>query len=589
MAERRHHRHETNIEVISCFTEEEISMVKRSLSNKSKRRGDGYEEHEGNSQHEVKEIDTSACDRLGREQNQAFQHILAHIKNKHNGAQEDNMLLIIHGGPGVGKSTMTKELVKRLQAYGKEVLSCAPTGIAASLLVDGRTMHNLFMLPKPKKNDTTRSLNMEIQPLSYEKLLEARDIFQNAEIVLIDEASMIDPIALYHINCRLKQIKACPSKHFGGLPVALLGDFFQLKPVKATAFFDAVTKEIPLQKKSTPYAHGCELIKLFKMVTFTEQFRSKDAVHTASINQMRRMDTSQAFTQSILDSLQILSPSDLKDTVDSDGIRRPSPYRTAPIIVACNLERQEINLSQAVRFAKAKGVPVLRWQKDLIIKNDVGEAVSDLLHRNNPLLTGIFVEGAPAHLKENLNANSGLANGTPTILHSILLSDKNEPDAYREIVANATPGEIIDIPVPHAIVVDIPGINPVQFALQHKSLVEGKVVIPLVYKKDPNNVIKLGKDQKLYYKSHSYDIAFGITFHKIQGQTVPKIILDLNKRPGKHLGSIDFHALYVALTRVEYADDIRILPCQDDLQFKHLLKLKPTPSLSEWLNVVLRL
>ena len=66
------------------------------------------------------------------------------------------------------------------------------------------------------------------------------------------------------------------------------------------------------------------------------------------------------------------------------------------------------------------------------------------------------------------------------------------------------------------------------------------------------------------------------------------IILDLNKRPGA-LGSLDFHALYVGLTRVEFRDDIRILPCHDDENFKHLLNLKPKPNLREWLNSVSRL
>ena len=42
-----------------------------------------------------------------------------------------------------------------------------------------------------------------------------------------------------------------------------------------------------------------------------------------------------------------------------------------------------------------------------------------------------------------------------------------------------------------------------------------------------------------------------------------KIILDLNKRP-KSLKQLDFYAFYVGMTRVELAENIRILPCQND-------------------------
>ena len=79
------------------------------------------------------------------------------------------------------------------------------------------------------------------------------------------------------------------------------------------------------------------------------------------------------------------------------------------------------------------------------------------------------------------------------------------------------------------------------------------------------------------------DLAFAITYHKVQGQTMDKIILDLNKRPTT-LKQLDFHAFYVGMTRVELPQHIRILPCQDDDNFKHLLKLKPQKKLKSWLD-----
>jgi hypothetical protein len=71
----------------------------------------------------------------------------------------------------------------------------------------------------------------------------------------------------------------------------------------------------------------------------------------------------------------------------------------------------------------------------------------------------------------------------------------------------------------------------------------------------------------------------------MQGQTVDKIILDLNNRP-KQLGKLDFFGFYVGISRVRFGKNLRILPCQPDCSFSHLKRLKPSPSLREWLQRV---
>ena len=99
------------------------------------------------------------------------------------------------------------------------------------------------------------------------------------------------------------------------------------------------------------------------------------------------------------------------------------------------------------------------------------------------------------------------------------------------------------------------------------------------------NVVKVD-DYSFPFKSHLLELAFAITFHKVQGQTLPKVILDLNMRP-KALGNVDFHALYVGLTRIKHAYDIRILPPQNSNEaFKHLLKFKPSENLKNWLEKI---
>ena len=67
---------------------------------------------------------------------------------------------------------------------------------------------------------------------------------------------------------------------------------------------------------------------------------------------------------------------------------------------------------------------------------------------------------------------------------------------------------------------------------------------------------------------------FAVTFHKLQGQTVSKLIVVLNDHYGKFILSVSFESLYVSLSRIQCKDDIRIwFSCYEDLEY--LTKLKP--------------
>ena len=61
------------------------------------------------------------------------------------------LLLFIHGGPGVGKTWTIKKKLKNLH---KKILCTAYTGAAASLLFGGETIHSLFQIPVGKSTET---------------------------------------------------------------------------------------------------------------------------------------------------------------------------------------------------------------------------------------------------------------------------------------------------------------------------------------------------------------------------------------------------------------------------------------------------
>lgn len=123
-------------------------------------------------------------------------------------------IVFVTGGAGTGKSTFINWLMHH---YSGNVLLAAPTAIAASN-IDGKTLHSLFQLP--------------LQWITQKGIKSApyRSDIKNARLLIIDEISMVNANLLDGVSAFLRKNRGV-DKPFGGLPVIMVGDLFQLPPV----------------------------------------------------------------------------------------------------------------------------------------------------------------------------------------------------------------------------------------------------------------------------------------------------------------------------------------------------------------------
>ena len=126
----------------------------------------------------------------------------------------ENGVTVLTGGPGTGKTTVVRALIEIFDSMGFDVALCAPTGRASNRMSEAtsreaKTVHRL--------------LEMDFSESIYGKFNRDENNLLEEEVIIVDEASMIDQ----NLMCALlKAIKP-------GARLIIIGDSDQLPSVGA--------------------------------------------------------------------------------------------------------------------------------------------------------------------------------------------------------------------------------------------------------------------------------------------------------------------------------------------------------------------
>lgn len=399
--------------------------------------------------------------------------------------------VFISGKAGTGKSSLLQYFTARTE---KKFVVLAPTGIAA-MNVKGQTVHSFFKFP-PRLIQTDK--------LKPEYARNA--LYENLDMVIIDEVSMISANLMEAVDTALRINRNRLNEPFGGVQMVFIGDLFQLPPVVKSDLQEYFTAtyggnyffDSPVFKNDFVY-HKKELTHIFRQ----KDERFKKVLNRIRVNEARFEDF-------------VLLNARHRDNVgdNNSSIFLTTTNKNVKRINKENLE----NLSGKEYIFEAVLTGKLRDEferlKEQLVNKKISEAeFEDEIEIKFP--TNVFLKlkiGAQVMMLKN-DGLKRWVNGT--VGHITRLND----------------GEVW---------VEIDG---------HSYKMEQETWQDISYQYDAKRK-EIKENIQGTFTQFSIKLAWAMTIHKSQGKTFDKVVIDIGK------GAFSHGQTYVALSRCKTLEGI---------------------------------
>ena len=397
--------------------------------------------------------------------------------------------VFLTGPGGTGKSYLLNLLYTELpKKTGKSIALTALTGCAALLLhPKAKTLHSWAGIGLARES-------VDILIAGIRKSSRARMRWKNADILVIDEVSMMTPELFEKLDMIGRKIRGNESTPFGGLQLVLVGDFYQLPPV---------VKQDGEEKKDTSFVFESHIWNTLRLETheLTEIVRQKDPVFQEVLNEARRGE---------------LSKKSFKILAKRMGLDYSKEEIKPTMLFTRRGQVDDINMSHLRKLTTER-----RTFKATTVfsPNVITTAYSAEL---------TLAIDAQVMLITNLNPELGLVNGS----RGVVVGYEKVPDAdvKSQMSTMKGVGDVFDPALEFPIVKFCNGVK--------KQIIHTTWEVP-----DMPSVLRRQIPLKL---------AYAVTIHRAQGATLDCALIDVGGR------TFEYGQAYVALSRVKNLEGLYV-------------------------------
>lgn len=453
-------------------------------------------------------------------------------QTQHTAGTTTNSFLIT-GAAGTGKSTIMKELIRKLTLKNINFGITATTG-AAAVIINGQTLNSFLMIGTGK-----RPLGFYLKrirsPAYRAKYLQLRTL----KLLIIDEVSMLGRDLFDFINVYLQQVRNDSYLPFGGIKMVFCGDFFQLPPVNSSFCFTSPTWQ-----------------RSVSVMELTRVYRQSGNTFAAMLSRLRKGKYTEEDVRILYSRLERNLSAEEKNKIINSDIKPTTIFANNKMVDTINQQEQQklimanhnsqvYNIHTTIANTHGETIAFTDAHNMSSITPEEQESINSIIEPWNERYNGVrFAIGDQVMVSANISPS--LVNGTRGIVTAL---------TPHHTTIRTLEGQLVDINY-HQIIIhnsDNTPPPPPSSELNTKRGTENG---------NPNLTLDLEQERKIHPPNNtSYNIiinfiplrlAYAITIHKSQGVSLDYAIIDV----GNNLFA--YGQAYTALSRVRDINNLII-------------------------------